>query len=98
MKVLARYGAGYVLDCFRERVTADDFRGEGITRVLVVPGLGDRAVAAMRRMFKRLSRLSSSAVNRESNWSVTGQSLNDCASRHKPLGMTCTIGRRNKRL
>jgi MoaA/NifB/PqqE/SkfB family radical SAM enzyme len=51
VRALARYAAGYVLDFFRERVSAADFAGERIARVLITPGLGDEGAAAMRQMF-----------------------------------------------
>ena len=51
MKALARYAAGYVLDFFRERVEAQDFRGETIRRALIGPGFDETGLSALRRMF-----------------------------------------------
>ena len=51
MKALVRYAVGYVLDFFRERVTAEDFAGERVRRVLVSPGLDAASMAVLRRMF-----------------------------------------------
>lgn len=50
MSGFARYVAGYILDSFRERVTAEDFAGEVVSRVLVLPGR-DTDAAAVRRLF-----------------------------------------------
>jgi len=56
MTVLS-YFAGYVLDFFRERVTASDFAlGAGFVkpaciRVLIAPGMDEASVAALGRMF-----------------------------------------------
>ena len=46
-----RLAAGYVLDFFRERVTAEDFAGERIAHVLVARGLGEAGLAAVRAVF-----------------------------------------------
>jgi MoaA/NifB/PqqE/SkfB family radical SAM enzyme len=51
VRALASYLIGYLLDACRERVTAADFRGERVTRVLLAPGLDDRGRAALARMF-----------------------------------------------
>ncbi|MCJ7752222.1 MAG: radical SAM protein [Armatimonadetes bacterium] len=51
MKALARYVAGYVLDFFRQRVDADDFRGDAVQHLLVGPGLDDASLSALRRLF-----------------------------------------------
>jgi hypothetical protein len=51
MKSLFRYLAGYVLDFFRERVTAEDFRGEQVRRVLLTSGFEPRGQQTVRRMF-----------------------------------------------
>ena len=51
MKALARYAAGYVLDFFRQRVDADDFRGDSVQRLLVGPGLDEASLSALRRLF-----------------------------------------------
>ena len=45
------YAAGYVLDFFRERVTASDFEGERVSRVLVAPGFDQAGMEAVRRLF-----------------------------------------------
>ncbi len=51
MKALLRCAAGYVIDFFRERVDAGDFRTASITRALVAPGLDERGVAAVHKLF-----------------------------------------------
>ncbi len=51
MRAWPRYAVGYVLDFFRERVEADDFRGETIRRALIAPGLDDKSLSALRGMF-----------------------------------------------
>jgi len=43
--------AGYVLDFLRERVTAADFAGERINRVLLAPGLDEAGREAVRWLF-----------------------------------------------
>ncbi len=65
MRALARYLVGYLLDSFRERVSAADFAGEQVRRVLVAAGLDDRSEAAVRRMFPQaqITRL-------ESGWGI----------------------------
>jgi hypothetical protein len=50
MRGLVRYAAGYVLDFFRERVTAEDFRGERIRRVLLTSDLDAAARARVAQM------------------------------------------------
>jgi MoaA/NifB/PqqE/SkfB family radical SAM enzyme len=51
MRAVIRYAAGYVLDFFRERVTAEDFRRERVERVLLTPGLNAASRVAARAMF-----------------------------------------------
>lgn len=51
MNGFARQLAGYLLDSFRERVTAADFLGENVRRVLLSPGFNEEAAAAVRRLF-----------------------------------------------
>jgi MoaA/NifB/PqqE/SkfB family radical SAM enzyme len=46
-----RHLTRYVLDFFRERVTTESFRDESISRVLIVPGLGEAATMAVRQLF-----------------------------------------------
>jgi len=53
MSAMLRYLAGYWLDFLRERVTAEDFGGADVRRVLVTPGLSPESLAAVRRMFPR---------------------------------------------
>jgi MoaA/NifB/PqqE/SkfB family radical SAM enzyme len=48
---LVSYAAGYVLDFLRERVTAADFVGERINRVLLAPGFDEAGREAVRRLF-----------------------------------------------
>jgi hypothetical protein len=52
---MLRYMAGYVLDFFRERVTADDFGGQPILRVLLTPGLDESCQEAIRHTFASAS-------------------------------------------
>lgn len=51
MKGLVRLAAGYILDFFRERVTADDFQGERVARVCVGRGVGERGLRAVQTVF-----------------------------------------------
>ncbi|MBN1458654.1 MAG: radical SAM protein [Armatimonadetes bacterium] len=51
MSAMLRYLGGYLLDFLRERVTAEEFAGQPIRRVLVGPGSGKQAWAAIRAMF-----------------------------------------------
>ena len=51
MNQLARYAAGYVLDFFRARVTAEELRSLGVRKVLVAPGFDPDALALLRRAF-----------------------------------------------
>ena len=53
MRTLIRYLAGYVLDFFRERVTADDFRDQPILRVLVTSDLDESCRESVHRLFPR---------------------------------------------
>ncbi len=48
---LSSYFAGFVLDFFRERVTAADIAGMGATRVMVAPGFDAASLEAIRRLF-----------------------------------------------
>ncbi|MFB3882107.1 MAG: radical SAM/SPASM domain-containing protein [Armatimonadota bacterium] len=48
---LVSYLVGYVLDFFRERVTAADFGGEPIERVVVASGMDNESLAVVRGMF-----------------------------------------------
>ena len=51
MRDLVRYAAGYVVDFFRERVTAGDFREERVGRVLVGAGLDEKSWTTVYRRF-----------------------------------------------
>ena len=51
MSELARSAAGYILDFFRVRVTAEELRASGVRRVLVAPGLDPEALRLLRRAF-----------------------------------------------
>ena len=53
MRDLVRYLAGYLLDQFRERVTAEEATAAGPGRVLVTPGFDSTARSAIRRTFPR---------------------------------------------
>ncbi len=51
MKALIAWAAGYVLDFFRERVSAESFRPGEVRQVLVAPGLDAAGLAAAHRLF-----------------------------------------------